>query len=121
MCLIPKTKIKTANRSITCYKRFVTRRRTGELVSPYQATVYSLGETKEVPFFTDEVERKIKKRTDVKAINAGLHAYTTLKRATNIEFYTIARCLIPKGTKYALGSNGDIVALKLTVKEIVRD
>jgi hypothetical protein len=118
MCLIAKTEIRTANRSITCYKRLL-RYPNGTLKSPYYGEVYEVGETKEVKFFTDENDRKIVRRTNPTAINQGLHAFTTLEKARRIQLYTVIRCVIPKGTKYVLGDEGDIVALKLKVKEVV--
>ncbi len=118
MCLVAKAEIRTASRAITCYKRLV-KYRNGVLKSPYYGEEYKIGETKKVECFTDGNGRNIRNRTKVKEINAGLHAYTTLKRALNVTYYTTVRCVIPKGTKYVRGIGGDIVALKLIVKEIV--
>lgn len=120
MCLLAKTEVQTATRSITCYKRLL-RYPNGTLKSPYFEEVYKVGETKEVKYFTDELDKRDLRRKNVYAVNAGLHAFTTLERAQRIQLYTIVRCVIPKGTKYVKGSEGDIVALKLKVKEVVSE
>ena len=119
MCLIAKTEIRTAKRNIMCYKRLIYRRRVGTFISPFYGETYEVGETKQVKFFTDENNRRIISRTNPVAVSAGLHAYTTLEKAASNPFYTIVRCIIPKGTKYVRGTEQEIVALKLVVKEVV--
>lgn len=56
-------------------------------------------------------------------INTGIHAYATKKRAIRSMRYNpggiIIKATIPKGTRYYLGDDGDIVAMKMKIGEII--
>ena len=120
MCLIATSKIKKIKRAIVCFK-LLDQRYNGTLFSPYKYVPYEIGETKTVPYFTDGTQRKLVTRKEAKVINAGLHAFTSLNYALQQQLVNqvVVRCSIPKGTPYILGTDHEIVALKLVIKEIV--
>jgi len=126
MCLYPKAKhILVAGKDITVYKCFFSTEREGFLISPFQDTVWEIGKTKTVKSFGDEynAKRRFTKRLpkyETVGIGRGLHAYL-LKRTAKERFGpVVARCTIPKGTPYIIGSSDDIVSLALRVDKIVR-
>jgi hypothetical protein len=100
MCLIPKHKnAKIAKRNIICYKLlFVENDDYFSVVQNYRWEPDRL------------VTVKIIKKHE--EINEGLHAYRTLLTARqSIYLYKIIKkVVIPKGSEYYLGKDGDIVS-----------
>ena len=126
MCLYPRTNhILIADRDIVVFKSF-DRVNSTCLASPYMSTKWNIGETKTVGSFGDDdnprrrFQKKLPKYETIQ-IGRGLHAYQLKSTALRIGYGdVVARCIIPKGTPYIIGSYGDIVSLALKVVKIVR-
>lgn len=114
------SKVQTAKRNIVVYKGFCTIyvwNKKDALISPYRSAKYYLGKTKEIKKFSI---RKYSSNGEVN-IDRGLHAHTSMKFAERRGWKTIAKCVIPRGTKfYRNTEKGEIVALKIKVVEIVK-
>jgi hypothetical protein len=126
MCLISRTgKIETAKKDIKVFK--MLQKSFGKLVSPYQYQPYKTGQTQTVRHFSDGSDLKILNNHPIgKSVYAGLHSFTTKLRAQRElsanEFWApsfIVEATIPKGTKYIMGNDGDIVSLKLIIGKSV--
>lgn len=50
-------------------------------------------------------------------VNRGLHAYLTASRAKNEVGSIVKRMIIPAGTQYIVGENGDIVTTEMWLKK----
>lgn len=102
MCLRHPNKIEIDKDTI-CYK-VVTKKLTGELVSPYMASKYPLGKTKKLQ--RSEPIFKWDNFHDYEIIEGG--AYHTFKKYKDAKKYAIAdgwngvviQCIIPKNTKF---------------------
>lgn len=101
-----KPKPRLAGRNIRVFK-MLEHDADGGLVSPFLCTGYKLGETKKVPKLTPVADGIYYE------VEAGLHAYR--KRKTRPSFGQYFDAIIPKGSKYFLGTRNDIVATKLTL------
>ncbi len=123
MCLtIRDRKIHTAETDFAVYK-LLELSRGGVLRSPYFSTKWELGEAKRESCFNSWYHLEGDFLTEklfineippyVEIVEKGFHAYTTLKMA---EFWKVRSpelivCLmvVPKGSKYILGHNDEIV------------
>lgn len=117
MCLNPKHKnAKVAKKDIECIKWLDKDNK--NFISPYQCMIYKLGSTYEAKFsfHNDTIEE-------------GIHAfrgtrvwYTKyFKSSTVCKTDVFVKAIIPKGTKYYVGKNYDIVAEKMIItKEIIQ-
>jgi hypothetical protein len=124
MCLITLSSEQVADKDILCYK--ILMRRTNYFVSPYLEYRYDIPSTVE-----DTTEENILKTIrSYKIVSSGfLHAFRTYIAATHWkeamqgrEPYTsfvIAECIIPAGTRYYFGTNGDICSKKLKLVKII--
>lgn len=62
----------------------------------------------------------------IKVEGGYIHAYTTLENACNKRYYNarmlfVAECVIPKGTEYWRGFNGEICATQMVFKKIIEE
>jgi hypothetical protein len=126
MCLISRTgKVETAKKDIKVFK--MLQKSFGKFMSPYQYQPYKTGQTKTVKHFSDYLDLPLLKNVPIGTeIFQGLHSFTTKLRAQRElqanEFWApsfIVEATIPKGTKYIMGDDGDIVSLKLTIGKSV--
>jgi hypothetical protein len=127
MCLNIDSRIKTAKEPITVYKTLYSRN-DGSYYSPFWYCGYRIGEEKSVPQFgfnywsgfLNFVGRYINlQRVEV---YEGLHAYRFLDEA-EVHAYSpgavVVECIIPKGARYIVGRNQDIVSTRLIVGDVV--
>lgn len=102
-----------AKRDIKIYK--VLYEFKGQYFSPYHNMEY----VPNVEYSSDLVE--IKTNEKYFTVRNGLHSYgqlRDLKRMHKGESYVIFKGIIPKGSRYARGTFGDIVSDKLIITEI---
>lgn len=119
MCLTPKTgKVLTTHKDKVVYK--VLEKTDKNFVSPYRFFTYKIGKKYEVNehYFNE-------KEHDIVEIYNGLHSYSSIKHARNMSFPLTSYeklfvAIIPKGSKYLYGNNGDIVSNKLIVKRLYK-
>jgi hypothetical protein len=118
MCLdlTKESKILTARRDITVVK-WLVRTSGGQLKSPYKNCTWSRRELKTASRFTGDygapVHESLKRHT---AINEGLHAYNVTRGRKECKDCPDAlhyEAVIPKGTKYIRGKDGEVVSLAL--------
>lgn len=114
--------VKTAKEDIHCYK--VLRIKNTHLISPYQKYRYYLNKLV-------TVDKMI--HNNFGNVYEGLHAYTTKLKALNCiiwmarvlgwghDNYKVYNCIIPKGSKYYLGNNGDIVSNQMIITGRYKD
>lgn len=126
MCLTIRNKYKgvlVAKKDITVYKlvRVIPTHAGFRFTAPYRHINYNIRKgvsTRTFGFRTydDDVVRFIKHIPyGVYSVDDGIHAYTSKRAALN-RLYTgrmIVKCIIPKGTRYILGHDSEIVSLKL--------
>ena len=124
MCLITLGSEQVADRDIVCYK--ILMRRTNYFVSPYLEYRYDIPSTVE-----DTAEEKyFKAMRGAKMVGSGfLHAFRTCVAAIHwrgvmrgrepYTLFVIAECIIPEGTRYYFGTNGDICSKKLKLVKII--
>jgi hypothetical protein len=132
MCLYvnEESKIKKADRDITCYKRLYLSNE-GHWAPPFQGYKhrYHFGKVFRVWRFGVQLKdsytthkRRFSLPPNTKAIHEGLHSYRTPTDAVvhqkGRQF--IIECIIPKGTRYIEGINGELVSLKLKPVRIVK-
>src|ERR1043165_578867 len=106
-------KVYIADKDIVVFKNLsysVDSEGTYRFTSPFRCAHYTPGQTKKVRFFSaykdpscyPAFKSRIPRGTIT--VHAGLHAYTTLRSATDSTIYgIIIRCIIPKGTLYIMG------------------
>jgi len=125
MCLTPERReVLTAEEDILVYK--LLRKGPNGYYSPVYVTRWEPNETKTVPNFTGKdrssklhfgQHRNVKFTNEiplcVDQIYQGLHAFRTKPAWVDDENMIAAEMTIPKGTKYIIGENGDIVSLAL--------
>jgi hypothetical protein len=94
------------------------------LLSPHRCMEYKRGDRYSVPGFTFRVHRDWMNRWVVE-INRGLHAYQSEHQArknygddVKQGSHSIFEMYIPKGAKYFLGVDGDIVSTELVFKPL---
>lgn len=111
---------KVATKAMTVYK-FMYRNNRLSVLSPYQRFVYLIGKLYEVRNFTYDIYNwgLANWRHEV---HQGFHAY--LKGANAVackewNTHVIVECTIPKGSRYHLGDDGDIVTNAMIIKRIV--
>lgn len=113
-------------RAMTVYKVLSGRRDDKVcLESPYMGQQYEIGWTYEVENFTFKKRQCYIHPATYLEVEKGIHAYRTYESAKISHFCRyidrfIVKCIIPKGTPYFKGLNGDIVALRMTFKEIIK-
>jgi hypothetical protein len=101
------------------------------LRSPFQTcTVWELGETKKVAYFTNALDRPFvisEKRLHAKRrdgwrvqVNAGLHSYSNKDAAAILTsvHQKAYKCTIPKGTRYIRGADHEVVSLALRLNAV---
>lgn len=105
---------KTANKDIVCYKVLTRIFGTGEIKTPFANTVLSEEVMNGEKLFVAEGYPKISFRRKRPSVEYGLiHTFVTKKEAISLyetlkrysidaEFF-LAKCIIPKGTKYVSG------------------
>jgi hypothetical protein len=115
--------IKIAKRDINVYKVFQIERyginyvRSGILKTPYRDyEISALGDIMTVDKFSF-------RETAERAVDKGIHAYTSLKVLKQCWYSCltgriIVKCIIPAGTPYILGIGSEIVALQLIVPPV---
>ena len=114
MCLTAThKKAKIAKEDIHCYKVFVVRNT--HLISPYQKYRWYINKLITIPKFGI-----INYSNGTKDVHEGLHAYTKTGLYLNIILFAnsnakVYNCIIPKGSKYYLGENEDIVSNQMIV------
>jgi hypothetical protein len=114
MCLtLNDTEIRIAEEDIICYKVFVKQSNT--LISPYQKMCYKCGTmyVSETPMIVKHGKGLLWQ--DIAYVEEGFHSFSYKKEAeclkqvlsnlsTNAGFnYVVVKCLIPVGTRYAVG------------------
>lgn len=115
--------LKTATRNITVYKQLKLTKYylypyEKQYKSPYQYTIYS-------PDILYKSRLGITWRWDGKGlvVSEGRHAYNNIKKAREMTYgissYKIAKMTIPKGSKYIVGVDGDIVSNRLIWKKSI--
>lgn len=118
MCLIARSKELIAKKDIPCYK-VLKRTLYSGLLTPYMSKSVRIGQVMDIRYFG----RRASYFSETIAIDEGIHAYTSKKRALSVcsPFCEriIVRTIIPKGTPYYLGTRQDIVALKMKLKKII--
>lgn len=112
--------IKVTEKPKYVYKRFCpyytpeTKRKSKTThTTPYRNFKWKIGEVVEVEEFGITATASDLERGKVK-VSQGLHAFCSRKTAGSENFgYYTKKMLIPKGTKYILGEDDEIVALKM--------
>ena len=117
MCLdlTKESKVLTARKDIPVVK-WLCPNGNGQLNSPYYSTTWSRRGTKTVPHFTGMygviLDDTLGGAGNV--INAGLHSYSVRRGRKEVkEGGNHYEAVIPKGTKYIRGANGEVVSLAL--------
>ena len=115
--------VKTAGRTIVCYKRLTSSHDGKVLFSPYQNSQYKIGEVRKMeynfaskPFIKNSSTFRMRKNE----INKGLHSYSEHSKAlwNKSSSESIYKCYIPKGAKYWYNPDRqEYVATQLIVKE----
>lgn len=113
MCLHIKGKVKTANRDIVCYKLLCLQLDTKggvKLCSTVQGFKYSLNK-----LFTE-------KRFITSLRNEGYYGFHSYNKQPTV-FYVgrrlLVKCVIPKGTKYYNGLEGQRMSESIIIKHII--
>lgn len=130
MCLeIADPLIREAEEDIKVYKILV--RSDGILWSPYFGGSWYKGQTKTLSHFSESKDtlnmNPIREFVPlhVSKIGYGLHSFARLDVAeAAMEVFNgtvLANFVIPKGTKFIVGQNGDLVSLALTFVSIIMD
>lgn len=117
MCLMPRTGRLIASCDIIVYK--VLLKRKNQLFAPFHYFVYGINET---VFRTDFTENEFGE------IEKGFHATFSVDTALSYQFLlkarhpnlecVICKAIIPKGTVYIEGCDGDVASLALKITEI---
>lgn len=102
-----------AARAMKVYKRFDKIKGTRELESPYRNCLYKRGQKYEVAELGTRMRYDFSSRGYQIIIEAGMHAYTI--PISSFENRVTIQCTIPKGAKYFLGIQNEIVSDKLIV------
>lgn len=117
MCLYPTHKrVKIAKEDIVCYKVL-----TSIMKSPYRDFQYERNKMYSIKLL------KIDKNNNDLEINEGYHAYVSYDGAyssTAIMFLYdtfIFKAIIPKGSKYYLGTDNEIVSNQMIIKENINE
>lgn len=119
MCLYltEKTGIKVAKEDIICYK--VMEKRDKTLISPYMNMHYDCGTTymSETPITVkhifaigscvEEGFHSVSNEQEAERLKSALQKYATLLNFDTQYVVVVAKCLIPAGTKYAVGFFSD--------------
>jgi len=124
MCLTPLNReILTAEEDIPVFK--ILRVTSNGYYSPVYSAKWEQGETKIVPDFSGKVpnsfhfgqQRNVWFNDQlplfVDRIYHGLHSYHKVPLWTSEEDASVFKMTIPKGTKFIVGENGDLVSLAL--------
>ena len=129
MCLNIKQTFKT-RKAARAFKPLITKRSrlvykvgrsygaTG-FISPHRYFKYTIGETVKIRSFGKEIINSWSNyEIDITKINItkGFHAWRSLKIAKRCRLndeYNVYKCIIPAGTPYYLGDDGDIVSLAI--------
>ena len=124
MCLVTKqTNWLVAKKDIKCYK-LLDYDRLGRYVTPYTDLVVTEDIIRgERPFIADKSYSIFQPVTSkyYKVEDGAIHCYRGWfnARVHAIGAYVLFKCIIPKGTGYAIGEEGDICAEKIKfVKKI---
>lgn len=117
MCLTPHTERLTASHDIIVYK--VLLKHESKLIAPFHYFEYSINETVYRTDFTESAFGEIE---------GGFHSVFNISYALGYQHllksnhwnreYVICKAIIPKGTIYIKGCNGDVVSLALKITEI---
>lgn len=106
---------KTVNKDIVCYKVLTRIFETGEIKTPFAKTVLSEEVMNGEELFVAEGYPKISFRHKGPSVKHGLiHTFVTKKEAISLyetlkrysiddRIFFLAKCIIPKGTKYVSG------------------
>jgi len=108
MCLRVKSELKTADKDLYVIKKLINFY--DKLKSPYRGTTWTLKELK--------TAKLSEKRCIGSEVNVGFHSL--IKPGWFYHLYNddvLMVCKIPKGSKYYLGINGDVVSDKLEIVE----
>lgn len=143
MCLYVKQEFKTrkeardhrnhfkiADKNIRVYKALEVYRnwvddKFCDYISPHRGVIYKRGHKHSVPNFTFCVGRAFTIGKWGIEINRGLHAYVSEYAARQnwsdelkVKSHQICEMYIPKGAKYFLGTDGEIVSTELVFKPL---
>ena len=128
MCLdlTKNSKILIARRDLVTYKWLDTNdygydRKTRPLKSHYREQTWKVGEVVTVPVFTNAnykrfISSERVMRAGGKEINQGLHSYSKSAARKHLKYAfwrQLYETVIPKGTRYIRGADGEIVSLAL--------
>lgn len=114
MCLtLNDTEIRIAKEDIICYK--VMEKRDNTLISPYQKMCYKCGTiyVSETPIIVKHGKGLLGQ--DIACVKVGFHSFSCKKEAECLKLflsnyknpdsnYVVVKCLIPVGTRYAVGA-----------------
>ena len=111
MCLIKKGNYRTAKSNLHVFKALCCTSVSDIKITPYQAmlVVFNKGISVQEAKLTEYV-----REDKTTCVMEGLHAYVDMwPSKTLILGANVYHAIIPKGTKYAVGFNGDVVAEKM--------
>jgi len=123
MCLTIKKgeEIKKAEEDITCYK-LLYETQSGCYLSICREYPYKLGQTyKMVGELSVRYEDGIYEGIHGVTVKTVDHDTNRISGGRGWVFHVIVLCIIPKGSMYCLGTDNEIVADTMTLKEVVYD